>query len=159
MEEDIEMKNANDVDLSQSDNTAEIGFLSTRYAVRENEGLVKVGVKRTGFRDCRLSVEYETKDGDATGQGDDRDYVHTEGTLIFSKGEDLKTIDIVILEDDLVEPDEKFYVVLKNPCSMDQKSQVKLGKINICDITIIDVSDPGHVGFVEPSYIVQEVCG
>jgi len=159
MEEDIEMKNANDVDLSQQNCTAEVGFLSTRYAVRENEGVVKVAVKRSGFRDCRLSVEYETQDGDATGQGDDRDYVHNEGTLIFSKGEELKTIDIVILEDELVEADEKFYVVLKNPLCMDQKSKVKLGKINVCDITIIDVSDPGQVGFVETSYKVPEDCG
>merc|ERR1719285_262238 len=156
--EDIEMKNANDVELQQN-STAEIEFLSTRYAVRENEGVVKVGVRRSGFLDCRLSVEYETQDGDATGQGDDRDYIHNEGTLIFSQGEELKTIDIVILEDEEVENDEKFYVVLKNPVSMDKKSEVKLGKIDICDITIIDVSDPGQVGFLEQSYTVAEDCG
>jgi len=137
-----------------------IEFVCGKYAVKEDDGSVSVSVRRIGNLNATHQVVFETSDGDAQGKGDQKDYEHTEGVLTFAPGEKLKSIDITIYEDDLVEENEKFYVFLSHPkCTDKSHTTVGLGKLKVCEITIIDVSFPGEVGFVKSQMTVQEDCG
>jgi len=162
---DIELRNVTDgvAEHKVEDNhspSALIEFLCKRYAVKEDAGEVLVGVRRSGAPDARLQVQYETADGDAEGTGDNRDYEHTEGVLTFEPGESMKTISIGIIMDDEVEENEMFYVLLKAPMCIDKSNTiVGLGKVKICEVTILDVSLPGQVGFEKTAISVQEDCG
>jgi PKD repeat protein/pimeloyl-ACP methyl ester carboxylesterase len=62
---------------------------------------------------CPASVDYETMDGTATQA--DGDYVAQSGTLFFEAGETYKTIQVSVIHDFSVEPDETFTVRLFNP--------------------------------------------
>jgi hypothetical protein len=60
-----------------------------------------------------VKVKYDTKDGTAKAPGD---YTKvSNGTLTFQPGETMKYITIVIKQDALNEPTEKFQVILKQP--------------------------------------------
>jgi len=139
---------------------ASFEFMCQKYAVREDDGSVCVSVRRTGSLAAEHKVNFETADGDAEGKGDQKDYEHTEGILVFAPGESMKTIDITIYEDELVETNEVFYVSLSNPrCTDKSHTTIGLGRLKLCEVTIIDVSFPGQIGFVKDSYSVQEDVG
>jgi hypothetical protein len=65
-----------------------------------------------GPRDHDVSVDYATHDGSAVAPGD---YTATAGQLVFHPGEVSKTIQVPVVGDSVVEPDENFTVVLTNP--------------------------------------------
>ena len=56
-------------------------------------------------------VDYRTEDGTANAGSD---YEFTTGTLIFQPGETQRHIDINIIDDDVFEEDEHFFVNLSN---------------------------------------------
>ncbi|KAG7251759.1 hypothetical protein CRUP_033725, partial [Coryphaenoides rupestris] len=57
-------------------------------------------------------VDYRTEDGTANAGSD---YEFAEGTLVFKPGEVLKEITVGVIDDDIFEEDEYFYVHLSNP--------------------------------------------
>ena len=59
-----------------------------------------------------VTVEYKTVDGTAKAGSD---YTASSGTLTFNPGDISKTINVAILNDNLIENDETFKVVLSNP--------------------------------------------
>ena len=59
-----------------------------------------------------VEVGYATRDDGATGG---QDFVAQTGELTFAAGETSKTVAVELLEDELVEGDEKFKVVLSDP--------------------------------------------
>ncbi len=69
-------------------------------------------VSLNGQLDEELTVDYATSGGTATA---DVDFVSQTGTLTFAPGETSKTIEIDIIGDNSVEPDEDFFVNLSNP--------------------------------------------
>ncbi|KAK2144319.1 hypothetical protein LSH36_768g01003 [Paralvinella palmiformis] len=74
-------------------------------------GTYNVTVLRSGRLEQLVTVKYHTLDGSATEAG--RDYVIiNEQKMVFEPGEDRKTITFTILEDDVPEPDEVFYLEL-----------------------------------------------
>ncbi len=74
----------------------------------ENVGEFHVHVTREGG-DPNLSilVDYKTEDGTASG---DADYKIAAGTLTFGPGEATKSITLEVIDDDVFEEDEHFYV-------------------------------------------------
>jgi solute carrier family 8 (sodium/calcium exchanger) len=76
--------------------------------VLENVGEFHVHVTREGG-DPNLSilVDYKTEDGTASG---DADYKIAAGTLTFGPGEATKSITLEVIDDDVFEEDEHFYV-------------------------------------------------
>jgi chitinase len=58
-----------------------------------------------------VTVDYATHDGSATAPGD---YVTTADHLTFHAGEVSKTVQVPVVGDDVVEPDERFTVTLTN---------------------------------------------
>ena len=59
-----------------------------------------------------VSVSYSTEDGTAMAGSD---YAPTSGRLRFEAGETVRTISVGVLDDDTVEPEERFTVRLRNP--------------------------------------------
>ena len=68
-------------------------------------------VELSGAVGVRVEVPYETRDGSAL-EGADKDYTENRGTLIFEPSEISKTIEIATLDDDLIEANETYTVML-----------------------------------------------
>ena len=81
-----------------------------RAYVAESEGVFTVAVERVGGASGAVSVGYRTKNQSAIAG---KDFVGAEGTLRWADGDDItKEIEITILDDDELEKDEEFTVVL-----------------------------------------------
>lgn len=79
--------------------------------VPENIGKVLVPLIRTGGTDGLIQIQYSSVDGTARGM---LDYVPVSGVVAFNEGEMQKTVEIVIINDDIREPAETFQLQLFN---------------------------------------------
>jgi len=122
-------------------------FKAHSYSVMENGGSVKVGIKRGGPLNSTVSVDFHTADGTATVV---EDYKETTGTLVFNPGEEIKFIEVPIVDDDQYEPDENFFIKLTNPSA---------GSIvmDTTEVTIIDDDEPGYA-YIMPLVEVAETA-
>ncbi|XP_021947335.1 sodium/calcium exchanger 3 isoform X1 [Folsomia candida] len=100
------------VEKKEDDHISKIYFDPGHYTVLENVGEFHVTVIRDGG-DPNLSilVDYKTEDGTASG---DADYKSAAGTITFGPGETSKAITLEVIDDDVFEEDEHFYVRLSN---------------------------------------------
>jgi hypothetical protein len=100
------------------DNDRGVGFSPTGYLLREDRGSVQLRVERQTDDPSPFQVSYSThatgQDGWSTIASADIDYVHTSGVLEFAEWENVKTIEVEIVNDGLWEPEEEFQVVLSN---------------------------------------------
>ncbi|MEE4314510.1 MAG: Calx-beta domain-containing protein [Desulfofustis sp.] len=81
-------------------------------SVEEDSGTVTVTFNLSeAAGEDGVSVEYATSDGSASAN---EDYEYAAGTLVFAPGETSKTLTLVVNNDDLVEGDETFSVLLSN---------------------------------------------
>ena len=87
-------------------------FERPMYMLMEGQSSVTVKVLRDGGSNGEVTVDYRTDDDGALAG---EDYTASSGTLTFADGEIEKSIVIPILEDDLTEDDERFWVYLENP--------------------------------------------
>jgi solute carrier family 8 (sodium/calcium exchanger) len=99
-------------ELKGDEHITKIYFDPGHYTVLENVGKFKVTVVREGG-DLALAclVDYATEDGTASGNAD---YVTASGTVFFAPNEATKTITLEVIDDDVFEEDEHFYVRLSN---------------------------------------------
>jgi CSLREA domain-containing protein len=104
-------------------------FVNSAFNVRESDGTAQVQVIRTGSDENPVSVDFATSDGTARAGGD---YKPVSGTLLFGIGERAKTINIPIIDDNVVEPDETVNLDLGNPVG------ARLGSITHAVLTILD---------------------
>ncbi|KAG8232972.1 hypothetical protein J437_LFUL013584 [Ladona fulva] len=89
-----------------------IFFDPGHYTVMENVGDFEVRVAREGGNpEQAVLVDYETEDGTANAGSD---YVAARGTLLLGPGSETATINLQVLDDDVFEEDEHFYVRLSN---------------------------------------------
>ena len=92
-----------------------VGFQSIQYAFMENKATIKIPVLRVdGDMSAALSIPYESKDGTAKAG---EDYKAAKGTLEFKAGEDTAEIEISFIDDDDVEHDEFFDIVISGSTS------------------------------------------
>lgn len=106
---ELQKAEAESVDI-ESVNCQRVFFEPGHYTVMENVGTFDVGVSRVGGdlnKPC--TVDYYTEDGSAEAGSD---YVSAKGTLKFEPGETRKTINLSVIDDDVFEEDEHFYVRL-----------------------------------------------
>ncbi|XP_071317495.1 sodium/calcium exchanger 2a isoform X1 [Trachinotus anak] len=88
-----------------------ICFESAQYQCTENCGSLSLGVILDGGTGQNtFYVDYCTENGSANAGAD---YEFTEGTLVFKPGETHKEIKVGILDDDIFEEDEHFFVRLQ----------------------------------------------
>ncbi|KAL6424458.1 hypothetical protein ACFW04_009901 [Cataglyphis niger] len=104
---ELQKAEAESIDIEHV-NAMRVFFEPGHYTVMENVGTFEVGVTRVGGdlnKTC--SVDYCTEDGSAEAGSD---YVSAKGTLTFEPGETKKTIKLSVIDDELFEEDEHFYV-------------------------------------------------
>lgn len=125
-------------------------FNSSTYAVKESEGSVKVVVRRGGPLSETCHVEYYTEDGSAESPAD---YLAVDGILKFGAGQEIAEIEVPIVDDDLPEADESFFVCLKAPSP--ESAKVLQERV---EVTIIDDDMPGIFAFKQSTYTVTETA-
>jgi len=130
---------------------ARIEFSAAAYSCMENEGTIKLGVIRTGNLNCKTTVNYETSDGTANAG---EDYVSKAGVIEFIEGEYIKSVEIEIIDDDVWEETETFFVRLFNP-----SRGTEMDKICVTQVSIINDDEPGILQFQKPSYLYKESAG
>ena len=91
---------------------------------------MKLIVERTNGSDGKVSVKWTTKDQSAI---NGRDFHGGTGVLTFEHGEQLKYIEIDIVDDKEFEKDESFLVELSDPTGGSS-----LGKIKRTIVTIVN---------------------
>uniref|UniRef100_A0A8U8C2T6 Uncharacterized protein n=1 Tax=Geospiza parvula TaxID=87175 RepID=A0A8U8C2T6_GEOPR len=112
-------------------------------------------------------VDFRTEDGSAKAGSD---YEYSEGTLIFKPGETRKELAIGIIDDDIFEEDEHFFVVrLLNlrvgdaegmfEADSEDHPKGKLVAPLVATVTILDDDHAGIFGFRERSVRVSECQG
>ncbi|XP_030825708.1 sodium/calcium exchanger 2 [Camarhynchus parvulus] len=111
-------------------------------------------------------VDFRTEDGSAKAGSD---YEYSEGTLIFKPGETRKELAIGIIDDDIFEEDEHFFVRLLNlrvgdaegmfEADSDDHPKGKLVAPLVATVTILDDDHAGIFGFRERSVRVSECQG
>ena len=107
-----------DIEVRQSDVT--VSFAATRYEVSEGGRVLDFAVRLSAISLEEVTVKYATVSGTAmAGQ----DYRATIGTLTFPVLETEQTIRVPIIDDNLVEDDETFTVILLN-----SNAQIDQGK-------------------------------
>lgn len=138
-------------DDGDDDATPRILFDPQQYMVMENCGSVRVRIVRRGDFSGHVSVSYRTEDGSAEA-GDD--YVAKRGTVTFTPGIDERFIEIEIIDDDVFEQDEQFYVRLSNPTN-----GAILGTPDMATVMILDDDHGGFFQFEEESHELIETVG
>ncbi|XP_053297512.1 solute carrier family 8 member 4a isoform X2 [Pleuronectes platessa] len=158
-------------------NTIYMQFDPFHYQCFENCGSLKVSVSRHGGESgCTVKVDYRTEDGTANAGSD---YEFAEGTLVFKPGETTKEFTVGVIDDDIFEEDEHFYVRLSNPrivhraeVSVLEPSSISssnsashappkaaLGSAHTATVTIYDDDHAGIFTFESSSSRVSESVG
>lgn len=145
-----------------------IAFEPAVYQCFENCGAAILTVTRKGGDvDKTLLVDYKTEDGSANAGAD---YEFSEGTVIFKPGEIIKEISIGIIDDDIFEEDEHFFVRLSNLRVLETEDEVlspnslpypkaMLGFPTVATVTILDDDHSGIFTFESGSVHVSEGIG
>ena len=123
-------------------------------SVREDEGAVTVTITKIGAG--AATVDYETAEFDPGTATASADYTPVSGTLSFASGETEKTVTVPIVNDNVDEPIEHFYVSLTNPSGgfFDPRS-LGFPETNIIVIAVND-DDPVVIGFASGVHAVHE---
>jgi hypothetical protein len=120
------------------DNDHGVELAPWRVSVREDAGLVELRVERQTDYSGPFQVAYTTQPWASLGTATaGEDYVHKSGVLEFAEGENLKTLDLEILNDAAQELSEDFQVVLSNVTGAVMRIYQPQAKITIED------NDPG----------------
>ncbi|KAJ8316782.1 hypothetical protein KUTeg_005666 [Tegillarca granosa] len=112
----------------------------------EKDGRAKVNIMRHGNLEKRVLFKVETFDGTAE---KDADYKPIKETLVFEPHETSKSVEIEIIDDDVWEPDEIFFLRL----SVDNDQPANCGKRQITSVILETFQFP------KPSYLFKESAG
>lgn len=151
----------------KDDLTTRVYFDPGHYTVMENVGTFYLTVTREGGDlNKTLYVDYKSEDGTANAGSD---YENAEGTIIFYPMETHKQFPITIIDDDIFEEDEHFYVRLSNLRTGDSQGmfdsnssgagEVKLVPPFVATVMILDDDHPGIFHFEEKEMNVPEAIG
>merc|ERR1711962_404901 len=120
-----------------------------------------------------VQVDYKTEDGTASHPGD---YIEAVGTLTFGPGETQKMVTLEVLDDDVFEEDEHFYIRISNLRRKDGKDfkqisvtdeegvskmqpNCQLGTPHMATIMILDDDHGGIFGFDDSEAEIVESVG
>uniref|UniRef100_A0AAZ3PWI0 Calx-beta domain-containing protein n=1 Tax=Oncorhynchus tshawytscha TaxID=74940 RepID=A0AAZ3PWI0_ONCTS len=147
-----------------------IAFEPAVYQCLENCGAALLAISRKGGDMAKtIYVDYKTEDGSANAGAD---YEFTEGTVVFKPGEFVKEISIGIIDDDIFEEDEHFFVRLSNVRVLESDEdetllspnslpypKALLGFPAIATVTILDDDHAGIFTFETDTCHVSESVG
>ncbi|KAK7883331.1 hypothetical protein WMY93_029505 [Mugilogobius chulae] len=131
-----------------------ISFESPHSQCMENCGVLTLTVVcHGGLGENTFYVDYRTEDGSANA-GSDYDY--SEGTLVFKPGDTHKEIKVGIIDDDIFEEDEHFFVRLLNLRVGDAEGMFET---LVATVTILDDDHAGIFTFSDSTCRVSESVG
>ncbi|XP_017292874.1 sodium/calcium exchanger 2b [Kryptolebias marmoratus] len=145
-----------------------ISFESAHSQCMENCGTLTLAVTcQGGLGENTFYVDYRTEDGSANA-GSDYDY--SEGTLVFKPGDARKEIKVGIIDDDIFEEDEHFFVRLLNLRVGDAEGMFESDEVGaapkarlveplVATVTILDDDHAGIFTFSERMVRVSESVG
>ncbi|XP_045928903.1 sodium/calcium exchanger 2b [Micropterus dolomieu] len=145
-----------------------ISFESAHTQCMENCGVLRLAVVcQGGLGENTFYVDYRTEDGSANAGSD---YEYSEGTLVFKPGETRKEIKIGIIDDDIFEEDEHFFVRLLNLRIGDAEGMFESDEVGaapkgrlveplVATVTILDDDHAGIFTFSERMVRVSESVG
>ncbi|XP_030632408.1 sodium/calcium exchanger 2b isoform X1 [Chanos chanos] len=145
-----------------------ISFESAHGQCMENCGTLTLAVIcQGGLGESTFYVDYRTEDGSANAGSD---YEYCEGTLVFKPGETRKEIKVGIIDDDIFEEDEHFFVRLSNLRVGDAEGMFESDEAGagpkgrlveplVCTITILDDDHAGIFTFSERMVRTSESVG
>merc|ERR1712102_55866 len=158
----------------KDDGVTRIMFDPPHYTVMESVGTFEVTVVREGGDlNQTVQVDYKTEDGSASSEGD---YIEAIGTLTFGPGETQKMVTLEVLDDDVFEEDEHFYIRISNLRRKDGKAfkeievedengkktmqaNCQLGTPHMATIMILDDDHGGIFGFEDSEAEIVESVG
>ncbi|NXY00350.1 NAC2 protein, partial [Centropus bengalensis] len=153
---------------AEEETCSRIFFEPCLYHCLENCGSVTLSVacQQGAEANHTFYVDYKTEDGSAKAGSD---YEYSEGTLIFKPGETQKELKIGIIDDDIFEEDEHFFVRLLNLRVGDAEGMFETdsaehpkGKLVaplVATVTILDDDHAGIFTFQERLLHVSECQG
>ncbi|XP_061596646.1 sodium/calcium exchanger 2a [Cololabis saira] len=149
---------------SDRETCSHVSFESSQYQCTENCGsLVLVVVLDGGTGHNTFYLDYQTENGSANAGSD---YERAEGTLVFRPGETRKEIKVGILDDDVFEEDEHFFVRLQRlrleetgPEGTGSPPRGRLVEPTVATVTILDDDHAGIFTFDRRLLRVSENSG
>jgi len=163
-----------EVEEEKDDGVCRIMFDPPHYTVMESVGTFEVTVVRAGGdMNTTVQVDYKTEDGTASSEGD---YIEAVGTLTFGPGETQKMVTLEVLDDDVFEEDEHFYIRISNLRRKDggnikemdvedkdgnvsKQPSIQLGTPHMATIMILDDDHGGLFGFEDSEAEIVESIG
>merc|ERR1711970_358594 len=158
----------------RDDGVCRIFFDPPHYTVMESAGTFEATIVREGGdMNETIQVDYKTEDGTASHEGD---YIEAIGTLTFGPGETQKMVTLEVLDDDVFEEDEHFYIRISNLRRKDAKpfkeievegedgkktmqANCQLGTPHMATIMILDDDHSGIFGFENVEAEIVESVG
>ena len=153
----------------KEDGVMRLMFDPPHYTVMENVGKFEVTIVREGGDlNLPVMVDYKTEDGSACSDGD---YVEAVGTLTFGPGVTEQKVTLEVMDDDVFEEDEHFYIRISNPRrkdgieipNMDVEGQMvpslQLGTPHMATIMILDDDHGGVFQFESHEAEINESVG
>merc|ERR1719445_1498264 len=158
----------------KDDGVCRIFFDPPHYTVMESVGTFEVTIVREGGDlNTTVQVDYKTEDGTASSEGD---YIEAIGTLTFGPGETQKMVTLEVLDDDVFEEDEHFYIRISNlrrkdgmpfsqieaeneDGSTSMQASCQLGTPHMATIMILDDDHSGIFGFEDTEAEIVESVG
>lgn len=122
------------ISLPDLDERPTISMSSSEVTVDEDVGQVSLSVVRSGETTVASTVRYRTVDGTALSP---QDYEAASGELTIGASEAVATIDVVVVDDALYEPDQRFAVVLE------ESANAYLGDLSATEVIIRAVGSGG----------------
>merc|ERR1719317_302881 len=158
----------------RDDGVCRIFFDPPHYTVMESAGTFEVTIVREGGdMNDTVQVDYKTEDGTASSEGD---YIEAIGTLTFGPGETSKHVTLEVLDDDVFEEDEHFYIRISNLRRKDGRAfkeinvtgddgssstqpSIQLGTPHMATIMILDDDHSGIFSFEDAEAEIVESVG
>ncbi|KAL5284091.1 SLC8A3 family protein [Megaselia abdita] len=140
-----------DTDAQEDDTIPRIFFEPGHYTVMESCGDFEIRVVRRGDLSTHVTVDFETEDGSAEAGAD---YIGKKGTLSFPPGVDEQRIKIEVIDDDVFEQDEHFYVRLSNV-----SEPAVLATPKVATVMILDDDHGGIFAFASADHELIESVG
>lgn len=153
----------------KEDGVMRLLFDPPHYTVMECVGTFEVTIIREGGDlNVPVQVDYKTEDGSACSPDD---YTEATGTLTFGPGVTEQTVTIEVLDDDVFEEDEHFYIRVTNPRRKDgietpqmevegqMVPSIQLGTPHVATIMILDDDHGGVFQFENHEADIVESVG
>ncbi|CAO1425502.1 unnamed protein product [Diamesa serratosioi] len=146
-----ELQRVDVIDTTDDGHACKVYFEPGHYTVMESCGDFEVRVVRRGDLSTMVTVDFETEDGSAEAGSD---YIGKKGTLTYPPGVDEQRFRLEVIDDDVFEQDEHFYVRL---CNVSDNATLSTPKV--ATVMILDDDHGGIFAFGSKDHDLVESVG